>query len=70
MDTTVITPTAKTSKPVWQSKTFWVAAITALAPLYPPVAAFVATNPTLVTVGLGVVFGVLRTVTKGAVTIS
>lgn len=62
--------TAPVTKPVWQSKTFWAALVTTLAPCYPPIAAFVAVNPWAVTSGLGLVFGVLRVVSHGKVTIS
>lgn len=59
------------TKPAWQSKTLWASALTVLLPLvWPPAAVFIAANPTLVPVGLGVLFGVLRVVTKGAVTIA
>jgi hypothetical protein len=51
-------------KAVWQSKTFWAAAITALAPLIPPVGAFVAANPQAVGLVVGLVFAGLRAVTK------
>lgn len=62
--------TAPVTKPVWQSKTFWAAAITTFAPFFPPVAVFVAANPWAVTSGLGIAFGVLRVVSHGKVTIS
>lgn len=35
------------TKSPWQSKTMWTALIMALAPLIPPVGAFVSTNPAL-----------------------
>lgn len=51
-------------KKPWESKTLWVAALTALAPLYPPVGIFVAANPEMVSAGIGVLFGLLRFVSS------
>jgi hypothetical protein len=61
---------APVTKPIWQSKTFWVAAVTTFAPFFPPVAVFIAANPWVVTSGLGTVFFALRLVSHGKVTIS
>lgn len=62
------------NKPAWQSKTLWMAALCALLPLIPgvgPIAsAWIAANPALFTVATGAVFGGLRVVSKGKVTIS
>jgi len=59
------------SKPSWTSKTLWASAIVALVPLFSPtVAAYISANPAMVTAILGLVFGALRIVTKGAVTIT
>lgn len=58
-----------TSKP-WQSKTLWVSLIVAVAPLFPPVQAVLATNPELAGIAVGAVFSVLRLFTKKPVSIS
>ncbi len=59
------------SKKPWQSKTLWVAAVTALAPLvYPPAALWLAANPVLFSALLGGGFAALRLVTKDKVSIS
>jgi hypothetical protein len=51
----------------WLSKTVWVAAITALAPLYPPIGAIVAANPETVAAVVGAVFAGLRMLSSGKV---
>lgn len=51
-------------KSPWKSKTLWIAALTALVPLFPPAAAVVAANPAVVSAVVGVVFGALRLTTK------
>lgn len=56
-------------KKVWQSKTFWVSVIAAIAPAFPPVAAIIAANPELFSTALGVIFTGLRLVTKDRVVI-
>jgi hypothetical protein len=62
------------SKPAWQSKTLWAAALCAVAPLIPGVgpvvSAWIAANPAACSAVLGAVFAGLRTVTKGAVSVS
>lgn len=59
----------ETKKP-WQSKTLWLSAITALAPLAcPPLAAWIAVNPDLFSAALGALFGGLRVVSKDKVVI-
>ncbi len=58
------------TKPPWQSKTLWTAAIIALASLfYPPVAEFAKNNPEMFAVVLTGVFTVLRLITKGKISI-
>jgi hypothetical protein len=54
----------KESKAPWESKTMWVAAITALAPLYPPLGAVVAANPGVVLAAVSAVFAGLRWVSE------
>lgn len=56
-------------KPVWKSKTFWIGAITAIAPLFPPAAAWIAANPAAYSAIMGLVFMGLRAATNGRVTI-
>ena len=58
------------SKPAWQSKTLWIALLTAAAPLFPPVAVWIGANQLLFSAGLGAVFAGLRVITQGKVTIS
>lgn len=67
MDTSPVA--APADKALWQSKTFWVSVVTALAPGIPGVAPFIAANPWAVLAALGVVFTGLRKVTHGKVTI-
>ena len=57
-------------KPAWQSKTLWVALLMALAGFYPPVQAWVQTNPEIFTTILTMVFAALRFISKGKVVIS
>ncbi len=68
--TTVLEPMGSDSKPIWQSKTFWISAVTALVPLvFPPAGVWIAANPQLFSAALGVVFTGLRVVSKDRVTI-
>lgn len=55
------------SKKPWMSKTLWLAAITALAPFCPPVAAFMVANPAAVSAGLGAAFAALRLISNGKI---
>lgn len=60
----------KTSKKPWESKTLWVSAITAIAPLVaPPLNVWIAANPDLFASALGLMFMGLRMITKGEVSI-
>lgn len=62
------------TKPFYLSKTMIAAALVAVVPLIPgfgPIAsAWIAANPALFSAGLAAVFGGLRAVTNGAVSIS
>lgn len=58
----------KNKKP-WESKTLWLAAITAVAPLIPPIGEFVRESPDLFACGLSVLFGALRFVTDSRINI-
>ncbi len=62
-----------TSKPFWQSKTLWAAALCAVFPLIPVVGpicgAWVAANPEAFSAILGATFAGLRVATDGKVTI-
>ena len=62
--------TLTTYKPFWQSKTLWTAVLFAVAPLCPPVGAFVTANPVFATTVLSGVFAVLRVCSHGKVTIN
>lgn len=57
-------------KKPWQSKTLWISVVVALLPLVPSVSQLVATNPELVSMCLGALFGVLRLVSKDKIVIS
>jgi hypothetical protein len=48
-----------TKKP-WESKTLWAGVIVALAPIFPPAQAVIASNPAIVMGLVGAVFTVLR----------
>ncbi len=56
-------------KKPWQSKTLWVALLVAIAPFYPPINAVVASNPELVSIGLGFLFTGLRLLSKDKIVI-
>jgi hypothetical protein len=62
------------TKPFYVSRTMIAAAIVAVVPLIPgvgpAVSAWIAANPALFSAGLAAVFGGLRVVTKGAVSVS
>jgi hypothetical protein len=58
------------AKPVWTSRTQWMAVITVVAGFFPSVQSFVANHPEVVIQALGIIFMVLRFVTKGAVTLT
>lgn len=62
IDPQVSQPSASVTQP-WKSKTLWVSAIMAVAPLFPPVAAVVAAQPEAVSTAVGVIFFILRLVT-------
>lgn len=51
-------------KPVYRSKSVWTGVITALLPLIPGVAQFIAEHPEIVTVVNGIVIIGLRLITK------
>ena len=60
----------KTKGP-WESKTLWLAALTALVPLASPAAgAWVAGNPELFSAGVGMAFAALRLISKGRISVS
>lgn len=56
-------------KKFWKSKTFWASLVTGALGYIPGVKDFLITNPEIVTTALGVVFSVLRFVTKDKVVI-
>jgi hypothetical protein len=52
------------SKKIWQSKTVWVSILVAIAPLYPPLGAFVTESPAIASFIVSTIFGALRLVTN------
>ena len=50
-------------KKPWQSKTLWAGVFVALAPLFPPVGAFVAANPAVAGAVAGAITAALRFIT-------
>lgn len=56
-------------KILWKSKTLWASLAVAAAAFFPSVQVVVQANPEIVGVVLGAVFGVLRLVTKGKISI-
>lgn len=54
-------------KSVWKSKTIWVSILIAVAPLYPPLGAFVSESPAIASFVVSTIFGVLRLVTKAPI---
>ena len=70
---TQVTPKADEAKKPWQSRTFYVAAVTALVPLIPgvgpAVSAWIAANPELFSAAVGAIFTGLRFITKDKVVI-
>lgn len=58
-----------TKKKAWQSKTLIIGAITAIAPFIPGVSEWIAANDSMFVSGLGLVFMLLRVVTKDKVVI-
>ena len=56
-----------TTKPAWQSKTLWVAVLTALVPLFPPAAALIAANPAAISAVVGAVFAGLRLISSSKI---
>lgn len=62
----LIDPGKDDSKVWWESKTLWVSVITAVLPLIPPFAPFIAANPGILT-ALGAVFAALRVTTDSPV---
>lgn len=50
-------------KPFWQSKTFWMALATIVAPFAPPISALIVAHPEAVLTIVGLVNGGLRLVT-------
>ena len=59
----------KVNKHILTSKTFWMAIVTVVAPVFPQLETFVSENPQAVLSGLGVAFAILRYFTKGKVVI-
>lgn len=64
-----VVTTDNLEKKPWQSKTLWLSALTAIAPLFPTANDFITSSPGTFGAILGVAFFVLRLVTKGSITI-
>jgi len=56
-------------KPAWQSKTVITNVVVALASLYPPATAWIQSHPEIFTFGWMAINLVLRSITKGKVSI-
>lgn len=56
-------------KAPWQSKQLWISLIVAVAAFIPGVAEFVKVNLEMVGIVLGVVFGALRLISNGKISI-
>ncbi len=56
-------------KKSYQSKTVWIGLLTALLPLYPPAAAWVALHPELFSAAVGALFSGLRLISSDRVVI-
>lgn len=56
-------------KPAWQSKTMWIALVNAAVAFVPPVQKMIAEHPEGYAIFLSVVFGALRKMTKGRISI-
>lgn len=57
------------NKKPWESKTNWVGVVVAIAPFFPGVSEYVASNPDVVVQGLGFLFVALRFISKGKISI-
>lgn len=58
------------TKSAWASKTIWISALAAIAPLvYPPASAWIELHPEAFSAVMGLVFGALRFATKEKVSI-
>lgn len=57
------------NKPSWQSKTVWLAVISALAPLFPSVHSWIVSNPEMYASVLSGLFLVLRFLSNGKISI-
>lgn len=68
-----VTQNVPAPKPIWQSKTAWLGALTAILPFVPGVgpvvAGWVGTNPEAASAILGFVFTGFRLISNGKVTI-
>ncbi len=62
-------PNTQDPKPIWQSKTAIVNAIIAASALFPNVASWEASHASLVLFGVGLINVLLRSITKGRVTL-
>jgi len=57
------------SKKVWESKTFYVSVLLALAPLIPGAQDFMKENPAVVSEAVVVIFMILRVVSHGKISL-
>lgn len=58
------------NKTYLKSKTLWVSLIVSIAPLFPEVQEILKDDPEIVGVSIGVIFTILRLLTKGKVTMT
>jgi hypothetical protein len=56
-------------KNLLKSKTIWISVLVTASAFFPPVQAILATSPELAGIVVGGVFGVLRAITKGKITL-
>lgn len=57
------------NKKPWESKTVWMSLIAAAIPFIPGGQEYVSAHPMIVMEALGVVFGLLRMISKGSISI-
>jgi hypothetical protein len=57
------------NKKPWQSKTVWASLVVAVAAFFPAVQTVIVANPEITGVVLGGVFGVLRLISKGKISV-
>jgi hypothetical protein len=69
METPKVETPKEECKPAVKSKTLWLAALAIVAPFLPPVQAAILVQPEVAMAILGGLFGALRVITKGKITL-